>query len=162
MLKYAIWHWDNNKSELEEAIRTGATMNSCDYEHLVKLVIRHILNGKNRIEYYVGQGWSENIHVIDDGDYQGTLLFAIHLDTYQPSSYEYILTTVEYGSCSGCDALLSIQDYCSGRLKENQIKEMMDLCKDIVTSMVQPFRGRYGFDLDKIMEDEHAEYSGNH
>jgi hypothetical protein len=43
------------------------------------------------------------IHVIDDGDYQGTLLFVVAASGYQPDTYW--TTRVYYGSCSGCDAL---------------------------------------------------------
>jgi hypothetical protein len=43
------------------------------------------------------------IHTIDDGDYQGTLVFVIGAKGYQPDNYWY--TKVYYGSCSGCDAL---------------------------------------------------------
>lgn len=43
------------------------------------------------------------IHKIDDGDYQGTLLFVVAASGYQPDTYW--TTRVYYGSCSGCDAL---------------------------------------------------------
>ncbi len=49
----------------------------------------------------------ERIHTIDDGDYQGTLLYVIAAKGYQPSTYWAVY--VGYGSCSGCDTLQSIQ-----------------------------------------------------
>jgi hypothetical protein len=49
----------------------------------------------------------ERIHQIDDGDYQGTLVFVIAAKGYQP--YTYWVIKVGYGSCSGCDALQAIQ-----------------------------------------------------
>lgn len=49
----------------------------------------------------------KRIHRIDDGDYQGTLVFVIAAKGYQP--YTYWATTVGYGSCSGCDTLQAIQ-----------------------------------------------------
>jgi hypothetical protein len=51
----------------------------------------------------------ERIHVINDGDYQGTLLFVIAGKGYQPSDYWYV--KVGYGSCSGCDTLEGIRNY---------------------------------------------------
>lgn len=45
----------------------------------------------------------ERIHGIDDGDYQGTLLFIVGAVGYQPCKYFWV--KVNYGSCSGCDAL---------------------------------------------------------
>lgn len=46
------------------------------------------------------------IHVIDDGDYQGTRLFIVGANGYQPSTYWSIF--VSYGSCSGCDTFEAI------------------------------------------------------
>jgi len=48
------------------------------------------------------------VHLIDDGDYQGVLLFVIASGGYQPS--EYWTTSVWYGSCSGCDTFQSIME----------------------------------------------------
>ncbi|HWE83272.1 MAG TPA: hypothetical protein VG265_16595 [Gaiellaceae bacterium] len=48
----------------------------------------------------------ERIHEIDDGEYQGTLLFVIGASGYQPSTYW--ATHTYYGSCSGCDTLQSL------------------------------------------------------
>lgn len=45
----------------------------------------------------------ERVHMIDDGNYQGTLVFVVGADGYQPCDYWY--TLVSYGSCSGCDTL---------------------------------------------------------
>lgn len=53
----------------------------------------------------------ERVHMIDDGDYQGTLLFLVAADSYQPDEYWYV--RVDYGSCSGCDTLEAISDYSS-------------------------------------------------
>ena len=47
------------------------------------------------------------IHIVDDGDYQGTLLYIIAAIGYQPSTYWYV--KVGYGSCSGCDTFQSIR-----------------------------------------------------
>ena len=50
----------------------------------------------------------KRIHKIDDGDYQGTLLFIIAASGYQPDTYW--ATKIYYGSCSGCDTLQRIRD----------------------------------------------------
>jgi hypothetical protein len=49
------------------------------------------------------------IHLIDDGDYQGMLVFVVAAVGYQPSTYW--VTRISYGSCSGCDALESAWGY---------------------------------------------------
>jgi hypothetical protein len=50
----------------------------------------------------------KRITVINHGDYQGTLHFCIGAKGYQPSTL--YVTSVEYGSCSGCDAIQSVND----------------------------------------------------
>lgn len=138
MIKYCLEKWEQNKSALEENLREDATaLNECDYLYLVKKVVSIILNGGS--EDY-GHSWSvDKITMIDNGDYQGTLLFLIPEDTYQPSEYEYLMTYVGYGSCSGCDTLQAIQDWGEKNLSEQQVKDFMGLCKDLVCSMIKPY-----------------------
>ena len=149
MLKYCLDKWNQNKGLLEEKLKKDSTLNSCDYSYLVKLVVDFILNtGEDSPD---GMRWnSENITMIDNGDYQGTQLFMIPLETYQPSEYEYLITYVGYGSCSGCDTLLSIQNWGDKPLTEIQVKDFMTLCKDIVTNIVKPYncgwRSKEGFE----------------
>jgi hypothetical protein len=73
------------------------------YEEIVKDVIELIVDPDDNY----GEPDPENIHVIDDGDWQGTMLFIIPEKTYQPWQYWYV--RVSYGSCSGCDTLQAIQ-----------------------------------------------------
>lgn len=51
----------------------------------------------------------ERITVIDHGCYQGTQLFIVGANGYQPS--KYWVTKVCYGSCSGCDTFQAYSDY---------------------------------------------------
>ena len=81
----------------------------------------------------------EEITEIDNGDYQGTLLYLIPFKTYQLSENEYLMTYVGYGSCSGCDTLQAIQDYSEKPLTEGQISDFMALCKDILTNTIKPY-----------------------
>ncbi len=74
----------------------------------------------------------EKVHEIDDGDYQGTLLYIIPLDTYQPSYWEYVVTSVYYGSCSFCDTLQGIHRYEDGLPDKEQVDGYMKLCLDIL------------------------------
>lgn len=70
----------------------------------------------------------ENIHEIDDGDYQGTLLYIISEKGYQPDDYWYV--KIGYGSCSCCDTLLSITEF---RNNDNEIlDDLMTLALHIV------------------------------
>ena len=134
MLKYCLKKWDENKKKLEEELLKDPLLNECEYKHIVEKVVEIILNTN---EEYL---WNtEGITEIDDGDYQGTLLFLIPRKTSQPSEYEYLMTYVGYGSCSGCDALLAIQDYGEKQISEDQLKDFMALCKDIITNMIKPY-----------------------
>lgn len=134
MLKYCLRKWDENKKKLEEELLKDPELNTCEYKHIVEKVVEIILN-TNEKELWNSAGITE----IDDGDYQGTLLFLIPRKTYQPSEYEYLMTYVGYGSCSGCDTLQAIQEYGKGPISEDQLNDFMALCKDIVTNMIKPY-----------------------
>lgn len=140
MIKYCLDCWNKNQQSLRQQLETDTSLNGCNYEYLVKLVAKHIL----------GNEWdAENITVIDNGDYQGTLLFLIPKDTYQPSEYEYLMTYVGYGSCSYCDTLQSIQDWGDDKpLTPKQVEDFMKLCKDLVTNMILPYNTGWRNDPD--------------
>lgn len=129
MLKYCKNKWNENEKLLKQALSLEE-LDSLNYKDLVRLSVKWILNsGKNNH----GDWDCDNIKCIDDGDYQGTQLYLIPKNTYQPGEYEYLMTYVGYGSCSGCDTLLSIQ------YGENNISEFVQLCKDIICNIVKPY-----------------------
>lgn len=138
MLKYCLRKWDKNKSKLEEALKNDGCLNSCDYLYLLKITVETIFNTGNE---YSSEDWDiEKITQIDNGDYQGTLLFLIPSKTYQPSESEYLMTFVGYGSCSGCDTLLDIQSWhYEGLPTEQQLKDYMTLCRDMVCNIIKPY-----------------------
>ena len=147
MLKFCKDAWNENKDLLEDAIREDDTLNSCDYRYLVSLIVKYILNPSIGDVY--GEKFDpDRITVIDNGDYQGTLLFMVPRATYQPNYSEYLLTYSYYGSCSGCDTLLAIQDWGDKLPTEDQVKDYMTLCKDLVCNIVKPYN--YGWREDKL------------
>lgn len=127
MLKYCKEMWSKNEELLKQAL-TFEKLNDLYYEDLVKLTIKWVLNGG---ENNFGNWDYNNIKCIDDGDYQGTKLYLIPKNTYQPAEYEYLMTYVGYGSCSGCDTLEMIRG-C-------EVGEYIKLCKDIVCNIVKPY-----------------------
>ena len=144
MIKYCIEKWDKNKDLLRSALNNNELLNHVlnkndddpleylEYKDLVKLTVMFILNDENE--------WGEHkIKEIDDGDYQGTLLYLIPKDTYQPNSSEYLMTFVEYGSCSACDTLQTIQCYLDIRSRNKSIDDLMNLCKDLICNMIKPY-----------------------
>lgn len=152
MIKYCLKKWDANKEYLEQKLKTDTSLNSCDYPYLVKLVVDNIFNiGDNYILWD-----SENITVVDNGDYQGTLLFLIPAKTYQPSEHEYLMTYAGYGSCSGCDTLLGIQEYGDKCPSDNQVRDYMTLCRDLVANTIKTYNSgwRYNKDFETVNEGD--------
>lgn len=144
MLKICKEKWDKNKDKLIESLKKDEELNSCDYLYLVKKSISNILNDGEDEDNFTGDDfWNiDDITLIDNGDYQGTQLFVIPLATYQPCEYQYLMTYVGYGSCSCCDTLQSIQDYCFDDLKEptdEQLKAYTALCKDIIQNIIKSY-----------------------
>ncbi len=124
--------WEENKSRLREYFSTTKQSEYDDYKIILRKIVELVLNNNNSgyLEYD-----AENISVIDNGDYQGTLVFLIPRDTYQPSEDDYLVTYVSYGSCSGCDILQSIHSYDCGLPDEDQIKDYMTLCLHLIQKM---------------------------
>ena len=142
MIKYALKKWNENKDALRNAIQQTEKdkRGAWDYNDIVKLVCRYIFNENTtdkdpKINI-------EGITMIDNGGYQGTLLFMMPFDTYQPMEYDYLMTYVGYGSCSGCDTLQCIQsaEMCNNvNSTDDLIGDYMTLCKDIVSNTIRPY-----------------------
>jgi hypothetical protein len=162
MLKFCVEQWDKNKVKLEQDIRNNLKeYNDYGYKELVKKVINLVINDKDS-DY--GDDWDqEHITEIDNGDYQGTLLYMIPLKTYQPSEYDYLMTYIGYGSCSGCDTLEAIRmwfwddtDYVEPDKENKFVKDMMGLCKDLVQNIIKPYNYDWRED-DKYIQIEENE-----
>lgn len=134
MIKEIVDKWDQNKNRLEEAIRT-TDMEYASYKTLVEFIVQYILNNPDDSEDWNNFD-AKKIHEIDDGDYQGTLLFLIPKNRYQPDEDEYLVTYVDYGSCSGCDTLMEIQSYDYNDLPTcRQVNDYMRLCLHLIQNM---------------------------
>lgn len=146
MLKIMKERWDLNKNKLEHELRTRKGLNNCDYHDLVTLTFETIFNSSAEDDY--GKKLDlDSLSRIDDGDYQGTLLFVIPFEVYQPCDGEYIMTYIGYGSCSGCDALQAAQEWTENDLLEDwQVKDFMSICKSIICNTVKPYN--YGWRED--------------
>lgn len=139
MLKILAEMWSNNKDVLRKAFETKKGRNDCDYKDIVKIAFGNIFNA-NCAEYGVDKLDLDNITKIDDGDYQGTLLFLIPFDVYQPCEWEYLMTYIGYGSCSVCDVLQSIQDFGGGLLSAEQVDDFMALALNILQNTIKPYK----------------------
>ncbi len=99
-----------------------------DYEAIVRRVIEAVTEDDDLSEFHVPD--PERIHVINDGEYQGTLVFVIGAKGYQPS--EYWAVRIYYGSCSGCDTLQGIGSYDDDPPTPEQAREYWTLALHIV------------------------------
>ncbi len=125
MIKEFVDRFMSKKPELEAIF---SKKHPEDYKEIVANVINILKNG----DVYDCPS-SDNIHEIDEGDYQGTLVFVMSEGGYQPSDYWFV--KVGYGSCSGCDTLEAIRD-CSDELPtDEQIKDYMALALHIVQKL---------------------------
>ena len=140
MLRIIVYQWDRNKGKLRETL-SKMDLSTVEYKDLVKIAFDVVYNSYIPDDYYTLD--TNKITEIDNGEYQGTLLYLIPFKTYQPGEYEYLMTYVGYGSCSGCDTLTSLQ--CdlpdNGKPDEKSVKDFMTLCKDILTNTIKPYNG---------------------
>lgn len=113
MKKIAVEAWEKNKDRIRSYIE-GHTKNdgwfrlTVDKNDFLEEILKIAYGYEHRNLYF---------QLVDFGDWQGTLI-AIFSEgnNYQPSIYETHYAVLEYGSCSGCDAILgseSIDDLCT-------------------------------------------------
>ena len=75
------------------------------YEDIFRQTIEMMFNDYKEYSYPD----FKRITVIDHGEYQGTLVFVVGGCEYQTSNYW--MTSVDYGSCSGCDTFEAYSDW---------------------------------------------------
>lgn len=110
MIKRFVDAWDKNKKKLEEYFRNTKQEEYQEYKIILAKLIELVINpylkeNENENRYLDNELDIGHITEIDNGHYQGTLIYIIPEETYQPGPEEYITTYVYYGSCSGCDTL---------------------------------------------------------
>jgi hypothetical protein len=125
MIKEFVDRFMEKKPELQEVFAAEHPEN---YEAVIKAVVSTLNNGED-----YGSIDPNRIHEIDDGEYQGTLVYVIGATGYQPSDYWYV--KVGYGSCSGCDTLEAIRDYSSDKPTEEQVRDYMTLALHVVQGL---------------------------
>ena len=125
MNKEFVKKFMDGKSKLRETFKDAPPTT---YDQIVRAVI-DIINPHD--EPYLPSLY--NFHIIDDGDYQGTIVYIIGEADYQPSNYWYV--KVEYGSCSVCDTLLAIQEDITGSPTSEQLDAYMTLALYIVQGL---------------------------
>ena len=123
MITQAVEQFNMRKTNLREAL---SGKHVTDYEELVKMVVAHLSCAALPLD-------PTRVHEINDGEYQGILLFVIGATGRQPSDYWYV--KVSYGSCSGCDTLRSISGYSGAPPTKQQLDDYMTLALHIVQGL---------------------------
>lgn len=132
MEKEIIQKWETNKSKLQDWLKLN---HPSSYKALVEKLFELVINSQDGSDFddYNWRGMT----VIDDGSYQGTQIFIVPKNTYQPSREDYLVTDTYYGSCSGCDTLQGICGYGDEPPTKTQVSEYMTLALHLVQKMKQ-------------------------
>jgi hypothetical protein len=129
-------YFNKNKSVLREMFQKVLEQNEyIRYDRVVKILVKFLSNGNMAYSPYGDSRSYEldpgRITEIDHGEYQGTLIYVIGEPGYQPSNY--VVTKVDYGSCSGCDTLDRILEDTDNQ--EQQLNDLLTLCLHIIQHM---------------------------
>jgi hypothetical protein len=123
MIAEFVERWEAKKDSVRAAF---AAKKPTEYIDIVREVVR-VIGG----DYDCGSPSVDRIVKIDDGDYQGTLVFVIGAGGCQPSEYWYV--KVFYGSCSVCDTLERINsDSYDEIYTEGQLNDWMTLALHVL------------------------------
>ena len=146
MLTDFVEAWNENKDKLEKYFKNTKQEKYDEYEKILKQLVEIVINPYLSNKRYKTLD-IKKIRIIDDGDYQGTQIYIIPFDLYQPDVEDYVYTNNYYGSCSGCDTLLSISNYQEGIPAPKQVEGYMT----IALHLLQKF---------KRLEDENILVTG--
>lgn len=157
MLKIMKELWGKNQDKLREELSSRDDLNECSYKDLVKITFDKIYNDESRFDY--DNLSVDRVHEIDDGGYQGVLIYLIPFNTCYPDPEDYLMTFAWYGSCSGCDALQGAQACETGKLTERQVKDFMSICKDLICNTIKPYNYGWRHDnrFDVVEEGDNSE-----
>ena len=136
MISEFVKAWDQDKNKIKDFFEKNHPKNYSDIvRQVVKMLSESDLTGFGDYE----KPDPDRIHEIDDGHYQGTLIYVIGCGGYQPDKYWYV--KVSYGSCSGCDTLENIRDSNFGFDSDtNPSKDQVDQYMVLALHIIQGLR----------------------
>jgi len=125
MIKKFVERFKDREMEIKARFSENHPSN---YMEVVKIVIETLSRGED-------YGWPdpERIHEIDDGEYEGTLIYVIAKNECHPSMYWYV--KVGYGSCNACDELQTIRVGGYNKPTPEQVHDYMTLVLHIVQGL---------------------------
>lgn len=134
MIQQLVAMWNEKKGVLESWLQEKHPES---YEDLFTKLIALVLNETVEGRYTHAVIDPTSITVLNHGSYQGTQIFLMALTTYQPDADDYLWMDNYYGSCSGCDALQSIQAF---KWTEKPDEEQVEAYMLLALQMVQRIR----------------------
>ena len=105
MIKHFVKQWDERKHLLEGWLKENMPE---DYAQIHRKLFELVVT--DPIGRYSKWNWDRLVE-IDNGSYQGVMIFIMCPNAYQPCLEDYVFTSVEYGSCSVCDTFEGICGY---------------------------------------------------
>jgi hypothetical protein len=122
MVQEFISQWEKNKDKLKQYF---STKHPDSYLEIVKQLFLLVISGFN----------VKNLTVLDHGDFEGTQIYIIPKDIYQPCTSDYVFTHNYYGSCSGSGTLEGIRESNDNKPKEKQVRDYMQLALNLVQKL---------------------------
>jgi len=139
--------WDANKERLREHISTHEQEDYDSYKKIVAMLFEQVINPYEEQNYNFRFALKK-IHEIDDGSHSGALMYLIPMDDYEPTPTDYVITYVDYGSCSGCDTLLGILEDIDTLPTASQVEQFMTLCLHILQHCKYPYSYEEWYDSE--------------
>lgn len=137
MTPFIVAQWEQNKDRLREQFAITPQDKYSTYKELLEMVIAHAVPMMREGEPFQLSRLVE----IDHGHYQGTQIYLLANDSYQPDMGDYIVLDNSYGSCSGCDTLAYIQSLAGwDHYDDCPTSEQIDRYMTLALHMVQRMR----------------------
>lgn len=126
MIPTFVNKFEENKQSISDYFQSQIDLNLEDFSY--KNIVEAVIDTFTDCDYEFDLD-KERLREIDDGDYQGNILYLVPTKAYQPGAGQYFYVFVGYGSCSGCDTLQRIK---YDEEKDQQLKDLMTLALHIV------------------------------
>lgn len=142
MIKDFVFAWEANKGKLRKYFEEYLKEDYCGYSELVRLLFKLVVNPYMEALYdeWPKPGYDvDRMHVIDDGEFCGTLMYLIPKYGYEPDCDDYVMTYAWYGSCDVCDLIQNIY-WRGGKASENDVKALMQLSLHLLQRCKFPYR----------------------
>lgn len=140
MIKFALEKWDKNNKKLREVIANTPVeeRKKWDYDNLMYLVSKLIFEFDTLDLHDITYDGGEN--------YNGTLMFLIPMNCVPEAPHDWLMSYIDYGSCTVCDTLQRIQYTSESDPDIDAIDEYMHLCRDMVSNTIRPYNSGWMHD----------------